>query len=152
MAVWFVGIKCLGLYRSAFYDDYSVVCRSELASNTSWTCDSLFKLLGLRFAQDGSKAAPFDSQFKMLGLVVDLTDSESGVMRICHTAERGVELPAAIDKVLNEKTLGVKDAERLRGRMMFFEGLTYGRTANAAIKGLGRFCVLTKRLFSILNS
>ena len=25
--------------------------------------------------------------------------------------------------------------------MIFFEGLTYGRTANTAIKGLGRFCV-----------
>ena len=66
MAVWFIGIRCLGIYWSAFYDDYSVVCRSEMASNTSWACESLFKLLGLRFAQDGSKATPFDSQFVCL--------------------------------------------------------------------------------------
>ena len=141
MAVWFIGIRCLGLYWSAFYDDFSVVCRNELSSNTAWACESLFKLLGLRFAQDGSKATPFDSKFKMLGLVVDLTESHLGTMSICHTAERGLELTAAVDKVLTDKTLSVKDAERLRGRMIFFEGLTYGRTANTSIKNLGRFCV-----------
>ena len=141
MAVWFIGIRCLGIYWSAFYDDYSVVCRSELASNTAWACESLFKLLGLRFAQDGSKATPFDSKFKMLGLVVDLTESHLGIMSICHTAERGSELTSAVDKVLADKFLSVKDAERLRGRMIFFDGLTYSRTANTAIKGLGRFCV-----------
>ena len=141
MAVWFIGIRCLGIYWSAFYDDFSVVCRNELASNTAWACESLFKLLGLRFAQDGSKATPFDSKFKMLGLVVGLTKSHLGIMSICHTAERGLELTAALDKVLTDKALGVKDAERLRGRMIFFEGLTYGRTANTSIKSLGRFCV-----------
>ena len=141
MAVWFIGIRCLGIYWSAFYDDFSVVCRNELASNTAWACESLFKLLGLRFAQDSSKATPFDSKFKMLGLVVDLTESHLGAMSICHTAERGSELTSAVDKVLTDKLLSVKDAERLRGRMIFFEGLTYGRTANTAIKGLGRFCV-----------
>ena len=141
MAVWFIGIRCLGIYWSAFYDDFSVVCRQELASNTAWACESLFKLLGLRFAQDGSKANPFDSTFRMLGLVVDLTESHLGRMSICHTAERGLELTAALDKVLTDKTLGVKDAARLRGRMIFFEGLTCGRTANTAIKSLGRFCV-----------
>ena len=115
LAVWYIGLRCLGIYWSAFYDDYSVVCRSEMVSNTAWACESLFRLLGLRFAQEGSKATPFDSQFKMLGLVVDLTDSQQGIMRICHTAERGEELSAAVDKVLQDGTLSVKDAERLRG-------------------------------------
>ena len=82
----------------------------------------------------------------MLGLVVDLTESHLGIMSICHTAERGSELTSAVDKVLTDKLLSVKDAERLRGRMIFFEGLTYGRTANTAIKEvLAVFVLETER-------
>ncbi|CAL1144384.1 unnamed protein product [Cladocopium goreaui] len=33
-----------------------------------------------------------------------------------------------------------EDAEKLRGRMIFFEGFTFGRVANSSTKSLGRFC------------
>ena len=46
-------------------------------------------------------------------------------------------------EVLQAGVLSGKDAERLRGRMVFFEGYTFGRIANAAVKNLGRVCLST---------
>jgi hypothetical protein len=60
---------------------------------------------------------------------------------IGHTEERRSELLSKINDILAEDWLDAKEAERLRGRMIFFEGFTFGRTANAAVKNLGRFCV-----------
>ncbi len=40
--------------------------------------------------------------------------------------------------MLKEGSLSPKEAEKLRGRMVFFEGYTFGRVANAAVKSLGR--------------
>ena len=61
-------------------------------------------------------------------------------LRVGHTPERKDELRQKIDSILADGYLDAKEAERLRGRMVFFEGYTFGRVANAAIKNLGRFC------------
>ena len=42
--------------------------------------------------------------------------------------------------MLSDGALSPKDAEKLRGRMIFFEGFTFGRVANSSTKTLGRFC------------
>ena len=58
-------------------------------------------------------------------------------MTITHTEERKLELTEAMQS-LRTDTLSPKNAGRLRGRMVFFEGYTFGRVANAAVKNLGR--------------
>ena len=83
---------------------------------------------------------PFDSVFKMLGLSVDLSDSRAKAVGIGHTDERREELKQKIDEILAAGQMDHKEAERLRGRMVFFEGFAFGRVANAAVKNLGRFC------------
>ena len=45
-----------------------------------------------------------------------------------------------IEGLLKKSEMSPKEAERLRGRMIFFEGYTFGRIANSAVKALGRFC------------
>lgn len=67
VAKWCIGMKCLGLYWSAFYDDFSVVTRTELQQNTAWASESLFAFLGMKYANTGSKCVPFSERFKMLG-------------------------------------------------------------------------------------
>ena len=76
----------------------------------------------------------------MLGLQVDLSNSQQRELKVGHTPERKEELRSRIDSILAEGPMDSKQAERLRGRMVFFEGFTVGRVANAAIKNLGRFC------------
>lgn len=58
-----------------------------------------------------------------------------------QTEDRRNELVTKISDILAEDCLDPKEAERLRGRMVFFEGYSFGRNANAAVKNLGRFCV-----------
>eukprot|EP00435_Cladocopium_sp_Y103_P041221 s1435_g11.t1 len=76
----------------------------------------------------------------MLGLEVDLRQCHDKNVLFGHTEERRAELISKIDDTLAEGWLDSKEAERLRGRMIFFEGHTFGRIANSAIKSLGRFC------------
>ena len=100
VATWCVGLKCLSLYWSAFYDDFSVVTRTELQRSTSWACESLFTLHGMQYANSGSKCVPFAEQFKMLGLVMDLSQSEQKQIFLGHTNERASELVEQLKQVV----------------------------------------------------
>ena len=88
----------------------------------------------------------------MLGLKVDLTKAQECEMRVGHTPERKDELRQKIDSILADGYKEAKEAERLRGRMVFFEGYTFGRVASAAIKNLGRFCTGTEGKRKLDNS
>ena len=82
LSIWFIGLKGLGLLWTAFYDDISVVSRSELVGSAAHSCEMLFKLLGASFAETGKKATQFDRVFRMLGLVVDMSDLHSGSVAV----------------------------------------------------------------------
>ena len=122
---------------------------------TSWSVETLFDLLGLTYAKGGKKYMPFDEKFRMLGLEVNLSHCKNGKVTSGHTNERQDELVARINDILAEGWMDAKEAERLRGRMIFFEGYTFDRLANAAIKNVGRFCAESsgrKRLDASIRS
>ena len=139
-ALWYVGYFGLGLLWSAFYDDFTLLTRVELEQNSSWACESLFSLLGMKYATEGKKCLPFDGLFRTLGLEVDVSKFREGHAFVGHTESRKEEIGSQLQKVLSEGALSPKDAEKLRGRMIFFEGYTFGRVANSSTKTLGRFC------------
>ncbi|CAE7626039.1 NaCP60E [Symbiodinium sp. CCMP2592] len=132
IALWKIGIVLFRLFWSAFFDDYSIVSAKSLESNAQWTVETLFDLLGFRFAKDGSKAEPFGVTFNMLGLSVDLSCVKQRILRVGHTQKRKEELTEYIQTILQEGKIDSKAAERLRGRMVFFEGFTFGRVSNRA--------------------
>ena len=140
LALWWVGLHGMGICWTAYFDDFSVVTRPELEMNTSWAVQSLFKLLGIIFAEEGDKAPPFGHVFRMLGLEVDATDASQNILQVGHTATRRSELVASLNDVLESKQLSPKEAQRLRGRMIFFECYTFGRAANLLIKQFGKLC------------
>lgn len=100
LSIWYIGLKGLGLFWTAFYDDFSVVSRDELVSSTSHSCEMLFRLLGVQFAETGKKATQFGFFFQMLGLVVDLSKIKADCVDISHTDERRSELIAKIREIL----------------------------------------------------
>ena len=138
--MWHIGFHLLGLLWSSFYDDFTVISRDVLEKNTSWACESLFDLLGFVYAKDGKKFLPFSEFFKMLGLRFNVEPFGTGKVLLGHTDERREELCKTIDGLLGAGRISSKDAERLRGRMVFFEGFAFGRVANSAVKSLGRLC------------
>ena len=137
VAVWFIGLAALALVWSAFYDDFTCVCREELVKSTDQTITGLLNLLGLDFAQTGKKAPPFSACFRTLGVQVDLSDAKSHVVTVGHTLEGREEIASFLKGVLDTGVLTAKQAEQLMGRMIFFESYTFGRTANFAVKALG---------------
>ena len=139
-AIWYLGYVGLGLMWSAFYDDYTLLSRTELESNSSWACETLLKLLGMEYATEGHKCLPFSDKFRTLGLEIDSSGFAGGRVLVGHTENRREELHGQLDAFLRDNAMSAKDAERLRGRMIFFEGYTFGRVANAAVKALGRLC------------
>ena len=140
IALWMIGLRLLKIVWTCFFDDFSVVTRKCLESSAAWAVESLFKLLGIHFAESGKKAVAFAPCFKMLGLEVDLSGGSAGKVLIGHTEERRTELCNFIDGILESGSLSQKTFERLRGRMVFFEGFAFGRVSSSSVRLLAREC------------
>ena len=137
IAVWYLGLVLFRLPWTAYFDDYTVLCRDELVSNTSKTVEHLFDLLGIDFARDGSKAECFSRSFRSLGVEICLDGFKDGVVTIGHTKERCEELGKVLGEILTAGFVSTKHALSLRGRMHWFESFAFGRVANGAVRILG---------------
>ena len=91
-AIAFIGSKGLCIPWSVFFDDYTALSPSGLELDTTFYAEALFKLLGINFASEGSKAPPFSDCFKTLGLVVNTENVENREVKVGHTEERSKEL------------------------------------------------------------
>ena len=136
MALWFIGTVGLKLCWTVFYDDFTLICKRRMCHGTGIAAEALFELFGMWYAKDGTKAVPFDVSVRTLGLHVTLGNAAKGFY-VGHTEERRAELKAALEEVLEKKTIEPKQAERLRGRMQWFEGYAFGRVAQYSLKVLG---------------
>ena len=134
LCLWQLGIKGLRVMWTAFFDDYSVVSKESLKRSAAFGIESLFQLLGLTFAKEGKKAPPFSDVFSMLGLSVNLGTFKKGSVEIGHTEKRVSELDSSLGAVIDHGSLSMKEAERLRGRMNFFEGHAFGRGPAQALR------------------
>ena len=109
-----------------------------LRESTESTVHGLFTLLGMDYATEGKMAPPFSEIFAALGVNVDMTGATCGSVVVGHTSARKEELSETVDSFLESGCMTAKDAERLGGRLVFFEGFTFGRVAQVAIKHIGR--------------
>jgi hypothetical protein len=126
----------LQIFWTNFFDDYTCVCAENEECNVAFYTESLFRLLGVWFAETGSKAVPFSTSLKPLGLVFDVGNLSAGVFTLQHTETRkaAAELTQAIDKLLADKKSSPKDLERLHGRLIWFSAFIFGRMINQMVK------------------
>jgi ribonuclease HI len=148
MALWFIGTVGLKLCWTVFYDDYTVICKKRTSHGTGIAAEALFDLFGMWFAKEGTKAVDFRDQIKTLGLVIRLGRA-AGPFTIGHTAERRQELCEALKAILEAKCVEPKQAERLRGRMQWFEGYAFGRIAQHSLKILGELSLRQQRVVTM---
>ena len=81
-------------------------------------CTSLlFQLLGWKLS--GEKRVPYDTCWKVLGIVLVLTKTPSGQISLANTDARREELTSFLKHTLESGTLSRHEAERLRGRLQF---------------------------------
>ena len=139
MAVWFLGVKGLRLCWTSFFDDYTLLSRKSNSNSAGLSAEFLFRLLGITFATEGKKAVDWSTRVKTLGVVIDLAPAaEEGVLNrhvtIGHTETRISELAALIEAILERGAMSNKDAERLRGRLQWYETFSHGRVAQQALR------------------
>ncbi len=144
MAVWFLGVRCLDLVWTCFFDDYTLLSQESSSASASFAAESLFKLLGIQYAQDGSKNIEFSKGVKTLGVFLNL-EGEGGAVELGHTESRKKELQGTSESILSEGQVLTKTAESLRGRLQWFETFAFGRTANSCLHRLGEISMCSGR-------
>ena len=60
--------------------------------------------------------------------------AHAGYVTLGHTESRLEELSKLLDIFINSERMSQKDAERLRGRLQWFECFAYGRVAQQALR------------------
>ena len=130
----FIGVVALQILWTNFFDDYTCVCADGEEDNVSFYIESLFRLLGIWFADSGPKAAPFGPVFKSLGLLFDLGPLCTGSFSLKHTDARKEELSNTIEQLVRRKRCSPKDLERLHGRLIWFSAFIFGRMINQLVK------------------
>ena len=139
MAIWYIGIRGLRLCWTSFFDDYTLLSRRSNSNSASVSAECLFQLLGVNYAKEGKKAVGWGTKVKTLGVVLDLSplpDELCGrrFVTIGHTEMRIKELTETIDAILKAGQMSGKDAEKLRGRLQWFETFAHGRVAQQSLR------------------
>ena len=136
MAVWYIGIRGLRLCWTSFFDDYTMLSKRLTSRSAALAAESLFGLLGIDFARDGKKAVEWGTRVKTLGVVLDLKPDcgPEPYVELGHTESRVSELSTFLEQFLTAGSMSQKDAERLRGRLQWFESFAHGRIAQQALR------------------
>ena len=137
-SIAFIGVAGLGLTWTVFFDDLTCVSSEKMKDNTSFYAESLFRLLGMCFAEEGPKAPPFASTFKTLGLQLDISEWRDDVFTLEHTVARRKELEETMSEMLQVRNLTHKQLERLHGRLVWFNSYIFGRSINKAVRVISK--------------
>ena len=84
-----------------------------------------------RLLEEARKEAAFSAQLRCLGVVVDLSASDSGKVVIRDELDRVDGIAAQVDEIVAEGACKLSIAAPLRGRFQFAEGQLYGRAVAA---------------------
>ena len=144
LAIWFIGVRALGLCWTAFFDDYTLLSRKCLAKSVGSSAELLFDLLGIEFAREGKKCTEFSALVSTLGVELNLC-GPLGEVFLGHTEKRKTELSDAVSEIILRGKIETKFAESLRGRMQWFEGYVFGRTAQRCVQTVGELSLRSSR-------
>ena len=157
-SVSYIATVGLEIILTNFFDDFTVVCEEKEIESVDFYLTGLFKILGLDYAAEGDKAPPFSAEFGSLGILFNLSSYSSGSFSLEHTEKRKRELLESIDEILGATICGVKELEKLHGRLVWFGSFVFGRQMNVALRILNRFAhskskavSLTEELVDVLK-
>ena len=144
----YIGVVALQVLWTSFFDDYTCVCVEGEETNVSFYVESLFRLLGVWFAETGSKATSFGPSFKSLGVIFDVGAIHDGTFAPQHTESRKSELVQLLDNLICAQRSTPKELERLHGRLIWFSAFVFGRTMNQLVKAISLESLQKKKVIS----
>ena len=134
--LWRVGVLSLDLAWSVYFDDYLNVCGQDFVRRNEFVITMFFRLLGWETSAD--KSLDYDAMCVVLGVQLNLRDAKLGLVFLCNTEKRKMEVLSDIDKALTQGFLDPSTSERLRGRLQFASCQVFGRRPKAALKLLAK--------------
>ena len=115
-------------------DYYPVVEFSFLAANTSHTIRALTSLLGFECFTD--KELPFADEAEMLGVVLDVSKSGSGILSVGNKQSRMDELATNLQSLTDAGRVDPKKLPSLFGGALLVESQIAGRLGKLALSEL----------------
>jgi len=136
-ALWLIGVALFNLHWTVFFDDFYLIASEQERRHIDLAQSVLFQLLGWEVSSE--KGADFDAVARILGVQIDLSESDIGIFTVCNVDARVKELVATIDHILSQQTLSAAEMRVLRGRLVFAEAQIFGRIAGLHMQQLGRW-------------
>eukprot|EP00435_Cladocopium_sp_Y103_P010598 s3784_g2.t1 len=131
--LWALGCK-LGLIWASYYDDYPLLCPSNLEASSLGGAKALFNLLGFEYA--GDKMFDPAPKADILGVELDLSLSGQGCVDIRNKQDRIEDICKALDNILETGRLKPRDLPSHLGRLQFAEMQIAGRAGKLAMHDL----------------
>ena len=127
-SLWHIMVSLGGVWATQYYDDYPSVELRSLADNSRAFMEFILDALGWRFASEGKKAEPPLPSFKVLGVVMDMSQSSVGKLVVSNKPERVDDLVQSMCEILDKGYLSGSAAASLHGQLNFAQGQYYGCT------------------------
>ena len=99
-------------------------------SSCSYTFEEVMNLLGWRLSED--KSTDWNTSFEALGVLFEIDQTGSEVLKVRNTKRRRTELTSLIQGFLGLEVMTQQEALQIRGRLQFAQAQFFGR--------LGRRC------------
>ena len=126
--------SALGIVWSSYFDDFPMVSHALHVSSTMACAKGFLFLFGFSFAED--KLAPFAEQAEVLGIVLDLTECKSGVVRVVNKPSRVEDLKCALDDILEKRVVVPFKMPSVLGKLQYADSHVWGRAGRLALADL----------------
>ena len=108
-----------------YFDDFVLLALSGDRSSCSHAFDEVMNLLGWKLSED--KSTDWSTSFEALGVLFEIDQTGSGVLKVRNTEKRREELTSLIQGFLGSGVMTQKEALQLRGRLQFAQAQFFGR-------------------------
>ena len=131
--IWALGCH-LGLVWGSYFDDFPLICPSNMKASTLSAARAMLQLLGFEFAED--KLEEPATVAGMLGVELDLEECQKGIIKVRNKQNRVEELKTAFSEICREGVFVPVHLPPLLGRMQFADLQIAGSSGKLAMADL----------------
>ena len=135
-ALWTMLVRGALVPTTNYFDDFVLLALKGDRSSCSYAFEEVMKLLGWKLSED--KTTEWDTSFEALGVLFEIDQTGSGVLRVRNTERRRKELTSSIAGFLDAGMMTQKEALQLRGRLQFAQAQFFGRLGRRCLKEITR--------------
>ncbi|CAE7578571.1 unnamed protein product [Symbiodinium sp. CCMP2592] len=125
--LWFLANKVMKVPSACYFDDCPLFAPEEGAQEADECISQFFTMLGWSHAVTGEKGKPCSSSFDVLGLTLDLSQLQKGLVVLRNKPGRVEKILSEFDKVSEPEAITRHQIQVLHGLLNFAAGFYSGR-------------------------